>query len=162
MTDRNPANSRIYPASNIAESGTRKEEKLLDERTLAANRTIRRHLAGAFAEPLPKALVPGRPTTVRLTVQDLGNVPAHGPANIALSAAIHGPPGTSPVALATVPVKLNLKPGAGKRYRLRFTAPADLPFGPAILGAVIDPDNRFADTNVANNTFYSTRQVPGG
>ena len=29
MTDRNPANSRICPAINIAESGTRKEEKLL-------------------------------------------------------------------------------------------------------------------------------------
>jgi transcription termination factor Rho len=42
--DRNLANARIYPAINITESGTRKEEKLLDERTLAATRTIRRHL----------------------------------------------------------------------------------------------------------------------
>jgi transcription termination factor Rho len=44
MTDRNPANSRIYPAINLAESGTCKEKKLLDERTLAGNRNIRRHL----------------------------------------------------------------------------------------------------------------------
>jgi transcription termination factor Rho len=42
--DRNLANQRIYPAINIPESGTRKEEKLLNETELAASRTIRRHL----------------------------------------------------------------------------------------------------------------------
>jgi transcription termination factor Rho len=38
------ADQRIFPASIIAESGTRKEEKLMDEKTLAAARSIRRHL----------------------------------------------------------------------------------------------------------------------
>ncbi len=42
--DRNIANLRIFPALNITESGTRKEEKLLDEKELAASRQIRRHL----------------------------------------------------------------------------------------------------------------------
>lgn len=42
--DRNLANQRIFPALNIAESGTRKEEKLLDQRSLDAARRIRRHL----------------------------------------------------------------------------------------------------------------------
>ncbi|MEA2708754.1 MAG: transcription termination factor Rho [Phycisphaerales bacterium] len=42
--DRNLSNSRIYPAFNIASSGTRKEEKLMSESELAAARTIRRHL----------------------------------------------------------------------------------------------------------------------
>jgi len=42
--DRNLANQRIWPALNIAESGTRKEEKLLDERTLKSAVAIRRHL----------------------------------------------------------------------------------------------------------------------
>jgi transcription termination factor Rho len=42
--DRNLANSRIYPAIDIAQSGTRKEEKLLDEKQLGAARNIRRHL----------------------------------------------------------------------------------------------------------------------
>lgn len=42
--DRNLANQRIYPALNITQSGTRKEEKLMDEKTLAAARKIRRHL----------------------------------------------------------------------------------------------------------------------
>jgi transcription termination factor Rho len=42
--DRNLANQRIYPALDIAQSGTRKEEKLLDDKQLAAARNIRRHL----------------------------------------------------------------------------------------------------------------------
>jgi transcription termination factor Rho len=42
--DRKLANSRIYPALDIAQSGTRKEEKLLDARQLSAARNIRRHL----------------------------------------------------------------------------------------------------------------------
>jgi transcription termination factor Rho len=42
--DRNLANLRTFPAINITESGTRKEEKLLPEKALAASRTLRRHL----------------------------------------------------------------------------------------------------------------------
>src|SRR3954468_2221348 len=42
--DRNISNQRIYPALNIAQSGTRKEEKLMDEKTLNAARNVRRHL----------------------------------------------------------------------------------------------------------------------
>jgi len=44
--DRNLANQRIYPALDIASSGTRKEEKLISDRHLPATRAIRRHLMG--------------------------------------------------------------------------------------------------------------------
>jgi len=42
--DRNLANQRIYPALNILQSGTRKEEKLIEEKSLNAARAIRRQL----------------------------------------------------------------------------------------------------------------------
>ena len=42
--DRNLANQRIWPALNITQSGTRKEEKLLDPKQIDAARSIRRHL----------------------------------------------------------------------------------------------------------------------
>jgi transcription termination factor Rho len=42
--DRNLSNQRIYPALNIQQSGTRKEELLMTEQSLAAARKIRRHL----------------------------------------------------------------------------------------------------------------------
>jgi transcription termination factor Rho len=44
VLDRNLANQRIYPALDIAGSGTRKEEKLLSESQLTASRHIRRLL----------------------------------------------------------------------------------------------------------------------
>ena len=51
--DRRLAEQRIFPALDIASSGTRKEEKLMDERTLAAARNIRRHLMNM---PPPQAM----------------------------------------------------------------------------------------------------------
>src|SRR5215208_1299316 len=42
--DRNLANQRIYPALNIPQSGTRKEELILDPTQLNAARALRRHL----------------------------------------------------------------------------------------------------------------------
>jgi transcription termination factor Rho len=51
--DRGLANQRIFPALNIAESGTRKEEKLLSEKQLAAARQVRRHLMNM---PPPQAM----------------------------------------------------------------------------------------------------------
>ncbi len=55
--DRKLADQRIFPALDIASSGTRKEEKLLDERTLAAARNIRRHLMNMPPTQAMKSLI---------------------------------------------------------------------------------------------------------
>ncbi|HEY7091182.1 MAG TPA: transcription termination factor Rho [Tepidisphaeraceae bacterium] len=55
--DRNISNMRIFPALNIAQSGTRKEEKLMDEKALAAARTVRRHLINMPPVQAMKALL---------------------------------------------------------------------------------------------------------
>src|SRR3954453_13571143 len=55
--DRNLANQRIYPALNIQQSGTRKEEKLMDEKSLAAARKIRRHLIDMPPQQAMKHLI---------------------------------------------------------------------------------------------------------
>jgi transcription termination factor Rho len=55
--DRNIANQRIFPALSIPDSGTRKEEKLLDERQLAASRNIRRHLMTMNPSQAMKTLI---------------------------------------------------------------------------------------------------------
>ncbi|MBI1374915.1 MAG: transcription termination factor Rho [Phycisphaera sp.] len=44
ILDRDIANHRVYPAINLAESGTRKEHLLLDEHTLATTAALRRRL----------------------------------------------------------------------------------------------------------------------
>jgi transcription termination factor Rho len=55
--DRNLSNSRIYPAIDIAASGTRKEEKLLDAKQLLAARNIRRHLMNMPATQAMKSML---------------------------------------------------------------------------------------------------------
>jgi transcription termination factor Rho len=55
--DRNLSNSRIYPAIDIAASGTRKEEKLLDAKQMLAARNIRRHLMNMPAAGAMKSMI---------------------------------------------------------------------------------------------------------
>jgi transcription termination factor Rho len=55
--DRTLANLRIFPALNITQSGTRKEEKLMDEKCLAATRLIRRHLINMPPQQAMKFLI---------------------------------------------------------------------------------------------------------
>jgi transcription termination factor Rho len=59
--DRNLANMRIYPALNIAESGTRKEELLLDRKYLPAAIKLRRHLTGMGPVQAMKSLLEALP-----------------------------------------------------------------------------------------------------
>ncbi len=55
--DRNLANSRIFPAIDIASSGTRKEEKLLTDKQLLAARNIRRHLMNMPVTQAMKSMI---------------------------------------------------------------------------------------------------------
>ena len=55
--DRNLSNQRIFPTINITESGTRKEEKLMSEKSLAAARSIRRHLLNLTPAQAIKSLI---------------------------------------------------------------------------------------------------------
>ena len=55
--DRAIANQRIFPAINIVQSGTRKEEKLLDAKSLNAARALRRYLVGMQPVAAMKALI---------------------------------------------------------------------------------------------------------
>ncbi len=55
--DRQLANLRCFPAINIPQSGTRKEELLLDPQTLAAARNIRRHLMTMQPQAALKSLI---------------------------------------------------------------------------------------------------------
>ncbi|MBK8914684.1 MAG: transcription termination factor Rho [Phycisphaerales bacterium] len=53
VLDREMANQRIWPAIDLKQSGTRKEEKLLDEATLRKVNLLRRHL---YDMPAPRAM----------------------------------------------------------------------------------------------------------
>ena len=57
VLSREIANHRIFPAIDVAKSGTRKEELLLEPRELDRVRKIRRHLAGLGTVEAAKTLV---------------------------------------------------------------------------------------------------------
>lgn len=57
MLSRDLANKRIWPAIDLAASGTRKEELLLDEDSLRVSHMIRREISGRQPEPSMKALL---------------------------------------------------------------------------------------------------------
>ena len=55
--DRKLADARIFPALNIAASGTRKEELLLSPKALECNRRLRRHLISMQPQQAMKSLL---------------------------------------------------------------------------------------------------------
>ncbi len=57
VLDRKAAELRIWPAINLAASGTRKEELIMDEKTLQASHFLRRAMAGAKIEDATETLV---------------------------------------------------------------------------------------------------------
>ena len=57
LLSRDLANKRIWPAIDLAMSGTRKEELLLDQDTLAVSHRIRREMINRAPEPAMQALL---------------------------------------------------------------------------------------------------------
>ena len=71
--DRQLANQRIFPAINIAASGTRKEELLFPPNTLQAARNIRKHLVGMQPAAAMKSLIDAM-TKVKTNAELIGAI----------------------------------------------------------------------------------------
>jgi hypothetical protein len=118
-------------------------------------------LSASFGAPLPTKLTPGRKATVRLLVrQEAGNVPAKGAASVAVYASPDGALPASGAPLATVPVRLSLKPGRSKQYRLRFLVPEGIAPTPAFLTAVLVAGPGLSEGNISNNTAATVAPIP--
>jgi Tol biopolymer transport system component len=108
---------------------------------------------GAFpTTPLTR----GKRARLSLTVLNSGNVNAKAtvPVTIAISS---DPSGAGATTIATVNVKVNLKPAATKTLKLNFTVPADAATGGALyVVATLDPANVVPEKNDSNNTLVSS------
>lgn len=97
------------------------------------------------------AVVAGRRGTLSITVTNAGNVPAKGPLAAMLSSVSSVDGSAQPL---DTPVRnINIKPGATKVVRFRFTAPATLPAGLSILRSVLDPQTPVQDSDLTNNSI---------
>jgi len=74
------------------------------------------------------AVAPGKKTSLALTLQNQGNVPAMGTSSMTIAASVD-PSGAGGTMLATVPLRVKLKTGASGHYKVKFTVPASLPAG---------------------------------
>jgi hypothetical protein len=96
----------------------------------------------------------GKPATVSFDVTNNGNVPTTARSAVEFLAS---PDGTfaGGIPLPTVPLMLNLKPGATKVYKIKLTLPTTLPSGSYNLLALLDPANVVNDPNTGNNLIVS-------
>jgi hypothetical protein len=110
----------------------------------------------AFGTFLTTPLTRGKRARLSLAVLNSGNVNAKTivPVSIAVSS---DPSGAGATTIATVNVKVNLKPTASKTLKLNFTLPADAATGGALyVVATLDPANVVEEKNDSNNTLVSS------
>jgi len=86
--------------------------------------------------PSTAPVAPGKKSSLSVTLQDKGNEPASGAAALTVTASTD-PSGAGGTPLTSTPLKVKLKPGAAKSYKVRFTAPTALPAGRYYLAATV-------------------------
>ena len=71
----------------------------------------------------PASIKPGKKLTLSLTLQDTGNILTSGTAALTISLSTD-PTGAAGQTVATMPLKVKLKPRQSKSYKVKFTLPA--------------------------------------
>jgi hypothetical protein len=82
--------------------------------------------------------------------------------NVAVYASATAGAATSGTPLATVPLKVSLKPGASRPYKLKFLVPGELPTTPVFLTAVLNPATGLLDGVASNNTAVTAAAITVG
>jgi glucose/arabinose dehydrogenase len=113
------------------------------------------NLTGTLSGPTTPVVARGGRAPAVLSLTNGGNVMAKGPVTLSLFAATDAAGQTNAAPVLTQTKTLKLKPGASKAFRLKLVLPVDLPPGAYFLAAAIDPDNRFAEPNEADNTVVA-------
>jgi hypothetical protein len=113
-------------------------------------------LTGSISRGIAGTLRPAAKTSATLLVQNAGNIAARGPASVALFASADTALDASDAPLGTRALRLNLKPGRARAYRLRFALPANLAAGSYYLAASVDSANQLVEAVETNNDAIDT------
>ena len=146
--------SQITPGTTITDPNPANNVAASDQPiTVAAPFT---DLSGQLG-PILASVTRGKKSTITLDVMNGGNITAAGPISIAVLARPAGAAdATTDTELKTFAVRLNVKPGATRRLRLRYTVPTTLPAGDYQVVAQIDSANQLPESDETNNTVVST------
>ena len=116
--------------------------------------------ATAIGAPPRGTLAIGRRSSIPITIQNLGNVPATGVLNISVYASTDATVGTGDILLGTSSRPLKLKNGKTRVIRISGIIDPALPPGTYFIGAVVNSPAAIAETTAANNTVVSTTSFP--
>jgi hypothetical protein len=95
----------------------------------------------------------------RVTIGNLGNVPAAGPLTISFSAVgVTLPNGVAPI--GTFQTNIRIGADGTQRVTIPFDLPPTVPAGSFVFRATLDPDQRFSERDETNNTVDSVNPFP--
>ena len=92
---------------------------------------------------------------VLVKIRNNGNVAATGDAVVALTAASDAALTPSEQPVANLPIKVSLRPGQSRTFRLQFTFPIEFESGTYEMVATIDSTNVFPERDELNNRVVS-------
>jgi subtilase family serine protease len=116
-------------------------------------------LATVFSKAGPIVVKPGHSSSVDLTLQNLGNVPASGTWDLSLDAAPDGALDGSEIILRQVHRKISLGPGRATTIHLHFKAPTGFSGGTYDLIATTSSATNPSDGNSSNDTAIIATQA---
>jgi hypothetical protein len=91
--------------------------------------------AVSAVHPVPGTGIPGKRAGLMLTLTDTGNIPTSGTANLTLQGNL---PSGANETIASLPLRVKLRPGAPHSYRVKFALPIGLPPGSYTLTASLE------------------------
>ncbi len=105
-------------------------------------------------QPVPAALKLGKKASAAVIVTNNGNITAAGTLEVQFFARPAGTTDSGDILLAMPATRIKLASAASKRLKFSYVLPAMLTAGTDYtLVAVLDPNNLFHDSNLANNTL---------
>ncbi|QOV91799.1 CARDB domain-containing protein [Humisphaera borealis] len=113
-------------------------------------------LSSAIDRGITGTVAVGAKAAVKMSVQNLGNVPAKGPLTAAIFASTDNTSSSDDVLLVSKSGNVAIKPGKSKSFGLSFRVPANLPAGTYYLTAKADTLSAFAEPDEANNIVVSS------
>ncbi|HET6250639.1 MAG TPA: choice-of-anchor tandem repeat GloVer-containing protein [Tepidisphaeraceae bacterium] len=113
-------------------------------------------------DPMPASIKPGHKEILDFTVTNNGNTTAVGTASMAIALST-SPSGSSPQPITGVPVKIKLKPGTTRHFKVRFAIPTALTPAAYYVAGTLDVtalgDTSASDGSAVSATSFTVTQA---
>lgn len=146
--------AQVDPAASASQNPKTDDVASLGQVTIAAPFT---DLGVSFPVALKSDYDPGKKAKITVRLANAGNVLADGTAVVTLVSSADTTVDSGDLTLGTATVKVKIKPGAAKNFRVSFTLPDTAPPGSTNLIATIAPTLGVADNNSVNDSAIAAQ-----